>query len=219
MKEGVAGAIAKVFIRSKLTLLLMFAFLFVGVFSTWLIPREEEPQIEVPVVDIMFGFPGADSREVESTVVAPMEKILSNIPGVEYLYSSSMKEQGMVTVQFYVGQNLESSLVKLYNELMKNLDKMPSGVTPPLVKNRSIDDVPVLGLTLWSEEKGDFEIRQLAEVVAGEIKKIPDVASVSLLGGRSRQIRVVLDKEKMAQTGVDFLSVSQMIGGSNVQVT
>lgn len=219
MKEGIAGAIAKVFIRSKLTLLLMFAFLFVGVFSTWLIPREEEPQIEVPVVDIMFGFPGADSREVESTVVAPMEKILSNIPGVEYLYSSSMKEQGMVTVQFYVGQNLESSLVKLYNELMKNLDKMPSGVTPPLVKNRSIDDVPVLALTLWSEEKGDFEIRQLAEVVAGEVKKIPDVASVSLLGGRSRQIRVVLDKEKMAQTGVDFLSVSQLIGGSNAQVT
>jgi len=219
MKEGIAGAIARVFIRSKLTLLLMFAFLFVGIFSTWLIPREEEPQIEVPVVDIMFGFPGADSREVESTVVAPMEKILSNIPGVEYLYSTSMKEQGMVTVQFYVGQNLESSLVKLYNELMKNLDKMPAGVTPPLVKNRSIDDVPVLGLTLWSEEKGDFELRQLAEVVAGEIKKIPDVASVSLLGGRSRQIRVVLDKEKMAQSGVDFLTVSQLIGGSNAQVT
>ncbi len=218
MKEGIAGAIARSFITSKLTLLLMFAFLIVGALSTLLIPREEEPQIEVPVADIFFGFPGADPSEVESTVVAPMEKILSNIPGVEYIYATSMKGQGMVTVQFFVGENQEKSLVKLYNELMKNMDKMPANVTPPLVKTRSIDDVPVLGLTLWSEEKGDFEIRQLAEVVAGEIKKIPDVASVSVLGGRSRELRVVLDKDKMAQNRVDFLSVSRQIQGSNVQI-
>jgi isocitrate lyase len=121
MKEGLAGKIAKSFISSKLTVLLMIVFMVVGVYSSFLIPREEEPQIDVPMADIFVGYPGASPTEVESRVTKPLEKIIANIKGVEYVYSTSMKEQGMLIVQFYVGEDMERSYVKLYNELMKNM--------------------------------------------------------------------------------------------------
>ena len=218
MNEGIAGNIAKGFLRSKLTILLMVVFLLIGAYATMHIPREEEPQIEVPMADIFIGFPGAEPKEVESKVVAPLEKIVSNIKGVEYVYSTSMKGQAMLIVQFYVGEDVEKSLVKLYNELMKNMDKMPEGVTMPLVKSRAIDDVPVLGLTVWSEHYDDYTLRQISEELKNEIKKIPDVADVNVLGGRSREIKVILDKDKMASNGQDFLSISKSIRGSNVWV-
>lgn len=218
MEKGFAGNIAKAFIKSKLTILLMIAFLLIGGYSTMLIPREEEPQIQVPMADVFVGFPGAEPKEVETKLVQPLEKMISNIKGVEYVYSTSMKGQAMLIVQFYVGEDVERSLVKLYNELMKNMDKMPQGVTMPLVKSRSIDDVPVLGITLWSEHYDDYQLKQLGEAVTNEIKKIPDVAATNIIGGRSREIKVVLDKDKMAQSHVDFLGISKLIQGSNAQM-
>lgn len=219
MEKGFAGNIAKAFIRSKLTILLMIAFLLIGAYSTFLIPREEEPQIEVPMADIMIGFPGAEPKEVESKVTAPLEKIVSNVKGVEYVYSTTMKGQAILIVQFYVGEDVERSLVKLYNEIMKNMDKMPQGVTLPLVKTRAIDDVPVLGLTLWSEKYNDYSLKQIAEALTNEIKKIPDVAAVNIIGGRSRVVKVILDKDKMAENHVDFLSISKQMQGSNAQLS
>lgn len=218
MKEGLSGNIAKAFIQSKLTILLMVAFLLIGGYSTMLIPREEEPQIDVPMADIFLRYPGASPKEVEARVTQPLEKIISNVKGVEYVYSTSMKGQAMLIVQFYVGEDVERSLVKLYNELMKNMDKMPGGVSPPLVKTRAIDDVPVLGLTLWSEKYNDFELKQLGQVLTNEIKKIPDVAAVNIIGGRSRQVNVILDKDKMAESHVDFLSISNQLQAGNAQL-
>lgn len=218
MKEGLSGNIAKAFIQSKLTILLMIAFLLIGGYSTMLIPREEEPQIDVPMADIFIRYPGASPKEVEARVSQPLEKIISNVKGVEYVYSTSMEGQVMLIVQFYVGEDIERSLVKLYNELMKNMDKMPSGVSMPLVKTRAIDDVPVLGLTLWSEKYNDYELKQLSQVLTNEIKKIPDVASINILGGRSRQVNVILDKDKMTQNHVDFLNIGKQIQGSNAQL-
>lgn len=218
MKEGLSGRIANSFIRSKLTILLMVAFLLIGGYSTLLIPREEEPQIEVPMADIFIGFPGAQPDEVESKVVAPLEKIVSNIKGVEYVYSTTMKGQAMLIVQFYVGEDVERSLVKLYNEIMKNMDKMPAGVTMPLIKSRAIDDVPVLGLTLWSDHYDDYSLRQISEILSDEIKKIPDVAAINIIGGRSREVRVILDKDKMAEYKVDFLTISKNIHANNAQL-
>ena len=218
MKEGLSGKIANAFIKSKLTILLMIAFLLIGGYSTMLIPREEEPQIEVPIADIMIGYPGAEPKEVETKLVAPLEKVVSNIKGVEYVYSTTMKGQAILIVQFYVGEDVERSLVKLYNEIMKNMDKMPQGVTLPLVKSRAIDDVPVLGLTLWSEHYGDYQLKQIGEALTNEIKKIPDVAAVNIIGGRSREVKVVLDKAKMTQNHVDFLSVTRQMQGSNMQL-
>ncbi|GHN01223.1 multidrug transporter AcrB [Cytophagales bacterium WSM2-2] len=216
--KGLSGSIAKAFIQSKLTLLLMFAFLLIGGYSTLFIPREEEPQIEVPTADIFVQYPGASPKEVEARVSQPLEKIISNIKGVEYVYSTSMSGQAMIIAQFYVGEDMERSLVKLYSELLKNMDKMPSGVSMPLIKTRTVDDVPVLGLTLWSEKHNDHDLKQLGQVLTNEIKKVPDVASVNIIGGRSRQVSVTMDKDKMVQNRVDFLSVAKQIQGSNMQL-
>lgn len=219
MEKGLSGNIAKAFITSKLTLLLMIAFLLIGGYSTMLIPREEEPQIEAPVVDILFGYPGAGPQEVESKLVAPVEKVVSNIKGVEYVYSTVMNGQAALTVQFYVGEDVERSLVKLYNELLKYMDQMPQGISMPLIKSRAIDDVPVLGFTLWSEKYDDHQLRQLSEVLANEIKKIPNVANINIIGGRSSELKVILDKDKMAENKVDFLSITQQIQGNNAQMS
>ncbi|MFN0728510.1 efflux RND transporter permease subunit [Polaribacter gochangensis] len=219
MKEGIAGKIAKVFIQSKLTVLLMIVFMVIGVYSSFLIPREEEPQIDVPMADIFVGYPGASPTEVESRVVKPLEKLISNIKGVEYVYSTSMNEKAMVIVQFYVGEDIERSFVKLYNEINKHMDQMPKGVTFPLVKTRAIDDVPMLGLTLWSENYDDYQLSQIAEELENEIKKVNDVSITHKIGGRNRQLRVVLDKDKMAESGLDFLSVSEMIRANNTEIS
>ena len=217
MKQGLSGSIAKSFISSKLTILLMIAFLFTGGVSIMLIPREEEPQIDVPIADIFVGFPGAGPREVETKLTAPLEKIVSNVKGVEYVYSTSMQGQAMLIVQFYVGQDVERSMVKLYDELLKNMDKMPPGASMPLIKTRAIDDVPVLGLTIWSDKHSDYELKQLGEALTNEIKKINDVAAVNIIGGRSREVRVQLDKDKMAANHLDFLTVTKYLQANNAQ--
>ena len=215
MQEGIAGKIAHFFINSKLTILLMIGLMIIGVYSSFLIPREEEPQINVPMADVMIGYPGASPAEVESRVIKPLEKVLSNIKGVEHLHSMAMNGQAMIIVQFYVGEDSERSYVKLYDELMKNENIFPKGVYKPMVKTRSIDDVPMLGLTLWSETLNDFEIRQIAEEVTSEIEKVKDVAITKEIGGRTRQLKVVLDKDKMAENGVDALGIMQMIQANN----
>ncbi|GAB2832162.1 efflux RND transporter permease subunit [Ferruginibacter profundus] len=218
MKNGFSGNIAKGFLQSKLTILLMIGFLLIGGYSTFLIPREEEPQIKVPMADIFIGYPGAEPKDVETKLAAPMEKIISNVKGVEYVYSTSMKGQAMLIVQFKVGEDVERSLVKLYSELMKNMDKMPQGVTMPLIKTRAIDDVPVLGLTLWSEKYDDYQLKQIGQALTNEIKKINDVSDINISGGRSREVKVLLDKNKMAENHIDFLSISKQIQGSNMQM-
>jgi len=218
MKEGFAGRLANVFIRSKLSVLLMIAFLLLGAFSIFLIPREEDPQIKAPMADIMVAYPGATPTEVENRVAIPLEKLVSNVKGVEYVYSTSMNGQAMVSVQFFVGQDIERSLVKLYTEIMKHMDQMPQGVSMPLIKTRAIDDVPALALTLWSDRYGDYSLRQLAEVMTTELKKVPDVAAVTILGGRSKEIKVVLDKDKMTGNHLDMAGISKYIQGSNLQL-
>ena len=195
MKEGLSGKIAQFFINSKLTILLMVALMVIGVYSSSLIPREEEPQINVPMADIMVGYPGASPKEVESRVVKPLEKIISNIKGVEHIHSMAMNGRAMIIVQFYVGQDVERSYVKLYDELMKHPDILPENVMKPIVKTRSIDDVPMMGLTLWSDKADDYQLRLIGEELATEIKKIKDVSQTKVIGGRTRQLKVVVDKD------------------------
>jgi len=215
MQEGISGKIANFFINSKLTILLMVALMIIGTYSSFLIPREEEPQINVPMADVMVGYPGASPSEVESRVIKPLEKIIGNIKGVEHIHSMAMNGQAMMVVQFYVGQNSEDSYVKLYDELMKHQNMFPQGVYQPMVKTRAIDDVPMLSLTLWSDKYDDFQLRQIAEEVTSEVEKVKDVAITKEIGGRTRELKVVLDKDKMAENGVDALSIMQMIQANN----
>jgi multidrug efflux pump subunit AcrB len=215
MQEGISGKIAHFFINSKLTILLMAALMIIGVYSSFLIPREEEPQINVPMADVMVGYPGASPAEVESRVAKPLEKIISNIKGVEHVHTMAMNGQAMLIVQFYVGQDVERSYVKLYDELAKHENMFPQGVYKPMVKTRSIDDVPMLALTLWSEKQDEFQLRQIAEEVTSEIEKVKDVAITKEIGGQNRELKVILDKDKMAENGVDALGIMQMIQANN----
>ena len=215
MQEGISGKIAHFFINSKLTILLMIGLMIIGIYSSFLIPREEEPQIIVPMADVLVGYPGANPTEVENRVIKPLEKIISNIKGVEHVHSMAMNGQAVMVVQFYVGEDTERSYVKLYDELMKHENMFPQGVYKPVVKTRAIDDVPMLGLTLWSENYNDFQLREIAEEVTSEIEKVKDVSITTVIGGRNRELKVILDKDKMAGNGVDALGIMQMIQANN----
>lgn len=217
MNDGISGKIANLFINSKLTILLMVALMIIGVYSSFLIPREEEPQIIVPMADVMIAYPGASPKEVENRVVKPLEKIISDIKGVEHVHSMAMNGQAMIIVQFYVGEDTERSYVNLYNELMKHRDLFVNGIYEPMVKTRAIDDVPMLGITLWSEIYDDFQLRQIAGELKNEIEKIRDVSITKSIGGRNRIVKVSLDKSKMAENGVDAIGVMQMIQANNQQ--
>ncbi len=215
MQDGISGKIAQFFINSKLTLLLMMALMIIGTYSSFLIPREEEPQINVPMADVLVGYPGASPKEVESRVVAPLEKIISNIKGVEHVHSIAMNGQAMMIVQFYVGEDIERSYVKLYDEMAKHQGMFPQGVYQPIIKTRSIDDVPMLGLTLWSDRTDDYGLRQVAAEITNEIEKINGVAITKRIGGRDRELKILLDKDQLAENGIDPLQIMQMITANN----
>ena len=185
---GAAGQLAAAFIESKLTPLFIVASLALGAMAVVGLPREEEPQIIVPMVDVFVGMPGASPAEVEQRVTRPVEQLLWEVPGVEYIYSTSSPGQSMVIVRFHVGQNEEDALVRLNQKLQANLDRIPPGASAPMVKPRSIDDVPILALTLWSTRYDDHTLRRLATQIDDAIKEVPDVSEVTILGGRPRQM-------------------------------
>jgi multidrug efflux pump subunit AcrB len=212
---GPAGRFAGAWISSKLTPLLIGASLLTGAFAVWKLPREEEPQIIVPMIDVFVQMPGASAKEVEERVTKPMEKLLWEIPGVEYIYSTSSAGMSMAIVRFYVGQDEEKSIVRLNQKLFANMDLIPPGASLPLVKPRSIDDVPILALTLSSKIYGDFELRRIAAQVHDTIKQVPDVSAVTLLGGQRREVRIVLDAGKLAAYNLAPLQVAGALGLSN----
>jgi multidrug efflux pump subunit AcrB len=212
---GPAGRFAHAWIDSKLTPLVIVASLLLGVFAVWKLPREEEPQIVVPMIDVFVRMPGASAREVEERVTKPMEKLLWEVPGVEYIYSTSSPGMSMAVVRFLVGQDEEKSIVRLNQKLYANFDLIPPGASQPLVKPRSIDDVPILALTLTSKRYGDFELRRIAAQVHDSIKQVPDVSAVSLIGGQRREIRVELNQGRLAAYALTPLQVIGALSASN----
>jgi multidrug efflux pump subunit AcrB len=212
---GPAGRFAHAWIDSKLTPLVIAASLLLGAFAVWKLPREEEPQIVVPMIDVFVRMPGASAREVEERVTKPMEKLLWEVPGVEYIYSTSSPGMSMAVVRFLVGQDEEKSIVRLNQKLYANFDLIPPGASQPLVKPRSIDDVPILALTLTSKRYGDFELRRIAAQVDDAIKQVPDVSAVTLIGGQRREIRVELDEARLAAYSLSPLQVIAALGASN----
>jgi multidrug efflux pump subunit AcrB len=212
---GPAGRLARAWIESKLTPLAIAAALLIGAFAVWKLPREEEPQIVVPMIDVFVQMPGASAHEVEERITKPMEKLLWEIPGVEYIYSTSRPGMSMAIVRFLVGQDEEKSIVRLNQKLSANMDLIPPGASPPLVKPRSIDDVPILALTLSSRRYGDFELRQIAAQAHDAIKQVPDVSAVTVIGGQRREVRILLDEARLAAYNLSPLQVSGALGLSN----
>ena len=216
---GAAGRLAAAFIDSKLTPLFILASMALGALAVLALPREEEPQIVVPMVDVFVEMPGAAPADIEQRVTRPLEQLLWEIPGVEYVYSTSSAGQSMVVVRFTVGEPEEAALVRLNQKLAANADRIPPGVVGPIVKPRSIDDVPILAVTIWSARYGDDQLRALAAQLRDAIAEVTSVSQVTLIGGRPRQVRVEIDPARLAASGLDPLAVQRAIAQTNVRST
>jgi len=215
---GIAGRLAHTFLNSKLTPLFIAASLALGIFSVAIIPREEEPQILVPMLDIATAMPGASPAEVEQRVTLPIEELVHQISGVEYVYSTSMPGQSLVIVRFLVGTPQEDALIKVYSKLYSNFDKMPPGVSQPLIKARSIDDVPILSLTLWGEHYNGYQLRAIADEVQHSIQQVNDVSETAIIGGLPRTMRVVLSTAKLNAYGLSPMAIVGHLQAANASV-
>ena len=217
-ETGLAGRLAQPFINSKITPLLMAAFLGIGIYSVWLTPKEEDPQIEVPMVDIFVEQPGATPDEVESRIVEPLERLLSNIEGVEYIYATAMPGQAAVSVRYYVGEDIPRSLVKLYEQILKRMEQMPPGASMPLLKTRAVNDVPILSLTLHSNTYSDYELRQMGTELAAELQRAEGVAAVDVIGGRQRTVQVRTNPNQLMAYDLDLPAIAQQVQAANSQL-
>ncbi len=212
--------IVEVFLRGDVAIMIIMVAVAIGVVDLFLLPREEEPQIVVPMADIMVEAPGLTPAEVDERVAKRLEKLLNQIDGVEYVYAMSRPGGCVLTVRFYVGENREDSLVKLYNKLQSNVDRVPPSVTAWVVKPVEIDDVPIVVATLYSEnaaQYGDYELRRVAEEIQHEIQAIQDTNRVTVVGGRARRIRVLLDPQQLASRNTSILQVAQSLRVSNFE--
>ncbi|MDH5611074.1 MAG: efflux RND transporter permease subunit [Gammaproteobacteria bacterium] len=216
---GIAGRIARQFINSPVTPLLMLAFLGIGILGLLFTPRQEDPQISVPMVDIFFQYPGASAEQVASLAVNPLERMISEIPGMRHVYSASARGQGMVTARFRVGEDFGESIVKVHDKLQSNLDKIPPGVSMPLVKPVGTDDVPVVTITLWSEDQGidDSVLRTLGLDVLQRLEEVPNSGKGFVVGGRAEQIRVEVSPERLSGFGISIEDVANTIKTANAE--
>ena len=212
---GIAGRTAKAFIRSPLTPLLLIAFFMIGLLGAVITPREEDPQISVPMVDIMVAYPGASATEVSNLIAEPLERLMSELSGVDHVYSVSHAGMAMVTVRFEVGEEMEPSLVKLYDKMMSNMDLIPKGVMQPLVKPKTIDDVPVVTVTLSSDDLDLVQLRKLGLDVQQRFKSLPNTGLSFVTGGSLEQVRVEVDPSRLAGFGLTLGQVAQAISGAN----
>jgi len=218
---GISGKIAQTFIQSKLTPLIVLASIILGLFAMAVTPREEEPQIIVPMADVFVQYPGATAQEVEARVTKPMEKLLWEIKGVEYVYSIVKPGMNLTIVRFFVGENAEDSIVKLDNKLQSNFDRIPQGVSPPLIKMRSIDDVPILALTLSSKNPHytGYELRRIGIELCDELKKDKDASEFNIMGGQKRQVKVTFDPNRLRGYNLTPFSIIQALQKSNYMAT
>jgi multidrug efflux pump subunit AcrB len=205
VKLGWAGRLADVFTTSKLTPLAVLASLLVGLFALSITPREEEPQIIVPMVDVTIPFPGAVPREVEDRITVPVEKLLWGLPDVEYIYSASRHGGALITVRFKVGTPLEPAVVRIHHRLREHLPETPDGIGMPLVRSYTIDDVPFLALTLHGGGADDFALRKAGLEMARELSEITDISQIDVIGGEPRQVRILPDPKKLAERHVSLL--------------
>ena len=215
---GIAGRIARAFIDSKLTPLVVITSVLLGAAAVVLLPREEEPQIKVPMIDVLVAMPGFSAKEVEERATRPMEKLLWEIPGVEYIYSTSRPGESLAIVRFKVGEDVEKSLVKLNQKLQSNFDRIPHGVSYPLIKPRSIDDVPILALTFHSDTHDHLTLRRLVAQVDDAVKQVPQVAETTLIGGARRQLRVLLDPVRLAARNLSLAEIPPRLVQANRQL-
>jgi multidrug efflux pump subunit AcrB len=213
---GITGRIVEAFLVSKLPIVFIIASLLAGAAALVLTPREEEPQIVVPMADVIVTFPGASAQEVENLVTINLERKLWEIDGVEYVYSASRPGSAVVTARFYVGENREDSLTKLHSKIRSYVDEVPPGVTDWVIKPVEIDDVPIVTFSLYSDTYSDYELRRVADEILHRIQRIPDAGRARVIGGRKRLIKVLLQPERMAARHVGVMDIVRALETANV---
>ncbi|MFO0814191.1 MAG: efflux RND transporter permease subunit [Gemmatales bacterium] len=206
--------LVRIFLDSKLSIILIIFSILVGLAVLYITPREEDPQIVVPLADIFVNFPGHSAHEVEQLVSTPLERFLYQIDGVEYVYSMSRENQAVITVRFYVGQDRERSLVKLNKKINENVDLIPRGVTGWVIKPIEIDDVPVVTLALTGSDS--YTLRRIGEELVERFSSIPDISRAFVTGGVSRAVRIDLDPDKLQAFSMSPLEVRKALAGANI---
>ncbi|MGA7950717.1 MAG: efflux RND transporter permease subunit [Thiobacillaceae bacterium] len=215
---NIAGKLARIFIESKITAMIMLAVALAGMMALFVTPREYNPQIVVPAANIIVAKPGASSAEIHNLVVKPLEAIMNAQSGVDHSFGYAAPDFGLVTVQFKVGEDQERSLVKLYNQLMQNLDRIPPGAMQPVVKPINVDDVPIMTLALSSDRVDDVTMRQVAERVLEQLRNVPGVSFTQIVGGAHRAVNVWISPAKLAAAGIALDQVDRMLQGQNASV-
>ncbi|WP_232023388.1 efflux RND transporter permease subunit [Thiomicrorhabdus aquaedulcis] len=215
---NIAGKLAKAFIHSKITMMIMIAITLAGMMAYIITPREYNPQIIVPAANIIVPKGGATPEEVANMAVKPLETIMRALPGVDHTYGYASNDFGVVTVQFEVGENQVDSLVKVYNQLMQNIDKMPPDTQQPLVRPINVDDVPIMTLAITSSDMTAYDLRDVSLKLVENLRNIPGVSFTDVVGGQERGINVWLDAQKIALTGMSLDTISEMLLGSNVSM-
>ncbi len=215
---GISGRIARTFINTPVTPMLLMACMCLGLMGLFFTPRQEDPQISVPMIDIFIQYPGASAEQVESLVTEPLERIMKEIPGVRHVYSATQRGAAIVTVRFFVGEDMGESIVKVHDKLQSNMDKIPPDVRMPLVKPVSVDDVPVVTVTLWSTEVPDSQLRTLALDVLQRLGSVPNTGKGFVVGGREDQIRVEVMLERLAGYGITLDRIASTIKGANSEL-
>ena len=214
---GIAGKLTKAFITSPLSIIIFFAMLGAGIIGLIATPRQEDPQISVPMIDLFVEYPGASSDQVANIVVKPLERLMSQILGVKHVYSVSDKSQGIITVEFDVGQKMNDSIIKVRDKMLANLDFMPPGARKPLIKPKEIDDVPIVTLTLWSKSLDDGQLRSLALELLQQLEKVKDTNNGFVVGGRKEIFHVDIYPGRLAGYDVSIQQISNTIGSANVR--
>jgi len=216
--EGLVSRIVRAFVTGPLSPLLLIVAAAAGAIAILATPREEEPQIVVPMADVYVSFPGASAEEVEKLVAAPLERLLWQIDGVEHVYSMSRRDGAIVTVRFFVGEDRERALMRLQSRIDAHRDEAPPGVAGWVVKPVEIDDVPVVSLTLWSETADHHALRRVAEEMAARLGEVPDLSRSEVIGGRPREVRVEIDPQALAGHGLSPLQVAQALRGADASL-
>ncbi|MDH3325201.1 MAG: efflux RND transporter permease subunit [Gammaproteobacteria bacterium] len=218
-KLGFSGSIAKKFLHTEITPLLAVVGFLLGVFAVMITPREEEPQINVTFANVFIPFPGADAREVEQLVSTPAEQVLSEIAGIEHVYSVSRPGMSVLTVQFLVGEDHTQSIVRLYNKVLSNQDWLPQnmGIGQPIIKPKGIDDVPVVSLTLWTEDetRAGYDLQQVSHAIESELKRVPGTRDIYTIGGTDKVVHVLLDPQRLAGYNIDIEQLSYALSAAN----
>lgn len=217
-KRSFPTRVVEKFLDGKLSVILILLSILAGAAALLLTPREEEPQIVVPIADIYVQMPGASAAEVERQVATKLEKLLWQVDGVEYVYSMSRPDMAVITARFYVGEDRVASLVKLHNKIQTNLDQIPSGVSGWAVKPVEVDDVPIVNLTLYSADASDHDLRRVAEEVVDRLQAVKNTAATTVIGGRPRQLQIAVDPEALTARGVTLIELRRVLAGANIDL-